>query len=141
VSTLSPPYGQPMLKSYLDFNTGFPNNSWEITEPGIYYQAAYVRLIAGIVNLSGLTLGLEENELSSKNYILAPNPVQNDFQIVSLQSEPFTLRIFNSLGQIVINTKEVMTNQNISSSNLNPGIYYVQLKNEQFSTNLKFIKK
>ncbi|GGN04695.1 hypothetical protein GCM10010967_44640 [Dyadobacter beijingensis] len=46
INTQSPPYGQPRQKSYLDFNTGWPTNSWEITEPAIYYQAAYVRLLA-----------------------------------------------------------------------------------------------
>lgn len=46
VSSVSPPFGQPLQKSYLDFNDGFPNNSWEISEPGIYYQAAYIRLLA-----------------------------------------------------------------------------------------------
>ena len=40
-TSLRPPYGQPAQKSYLDFNTGWPDNSWEITEPAIYYQAAY----------------------------------------------------------------------------------------------------
>ena len=42
-----PPAGQPTQKSYKDWNTGFPQNSWEITEPGIYYQASYVRLLSG----------------------------------------------------------------------------------------------
>ncbi|MFK7775774.1 MAG: glycoside hydrolase family 9 protein [Saprospiraceae bacterium] len=46
VTTITPPYGQPTQKSYLEFNSGFPTNSWEITEPGIYYQAAYIRLLA-----------------------------------------------------------------------------------------------
>ncbi len=44
--SLTPPYGQPLQKSYLDWNTGFPENSWEITEPGIYYQANYLRLLS-----------------------------------------------------------------------------------------------
>ena len=48
VSSLSPPYNQPRQKSYLDFNDGFPNNSWEISEPAIYYQAGYVRLLANL---------------------------------------------------------------------------------------------
>ncbi len=43
----NPPYGQPDQKAYLDFNTGSePFNSWEITEPAIYYQAAFLRLLA-----------------------------------------------------------------------------------------------
>lgn len=46
---------QPLQKSYLDFNTGWePQNehdrSWEITEPGIYYQAAYVKLVSKFVD-------------------------------------------------------------------------------------------
>lgn len=46
IGSQSPPFGQPRQKSYLDFNTGWPTNSWEITEPAIYYQAAYIRLLA-----------------------------------------------------------------------------------------------
>jgi hypothetical protein len=45
---------QPLQKSYLDFNTGWDpvqehDQSWEITEPGIYYQAAYVMLVSKFV--------------------------------------------------------------------------------------------
>lgn len=44
---LIPPASQPAQKSYKDWNTSWPQNSWEITEPGIYYQASYVRLLSG----------------------------------------------------------------------------------------------
>lgn len=47
--TLSPPTGQPPNKSYRDWNTPWPEASWAISEPAIYYQAAYVRLVAGFV--------------------------------------------------------------------------------------------
>lgn len=45
---------QPLQKAYLDFNTGWDpqiehDQSWEITEPGIYYQAAYVMLVSKFV--------------------------------------------------------------------------------------------
>jgi endoglucanase len=46
---LSPPAGQPPQKSYLDWNAGWPENSWEVTEPGIYYQSAYLKLLSGFV--------------------------------------------------------------------------------------------
>ena len=49
VTTISPPANQPPQKSYLDFNTEWPENSWEISEPAIYYQAAYIRLLANFV--------------------------------------------------------------------------------------------
>lgn len=48
-SDLTPPFNQPIQKSYLDFNTSWPENSWEISEPAIYYQAAYLRLLANVV--------------------------------------------------------------------------------------------
>ncbi|MEM6396990.1 MAG: glycoside hydrolase family 9 protein [Bacteroidota bacterium] len=50
---ISPPAGQPIQKSYKDWNTGWNGsnneNSWEITEPAIYYQAAYIRNLAGVM--------------------------------------------------------------------------------------------
>ena len=51
--SLSPPANQPPQKSYLDFNSGSPTNSWEVSEPAIYYQAAYVRLVANFVTSNG----------------------------------------------------------------------------------------
>ena len=41
---VTPPLGQPVQKSFKDFNAGWPQNSWMVTENGIYYQAAYIRL-------------------------------------------------------------------------------------------------
>jgi endoglucanase len=40
---------QPYQKAYLDWNTSWPENSWEITEPAIYYQSAYIHLLAALM--------------------------------------------------------------------------------------------
>jgi hypothetical protein len=50
----SPVREQPPEKAYLDVNTSYePANpydkSWELTEPAIYYQASYVRLLSKFV--------------------------------------------------------------------------------------------
>jgi hypothetical protein len=45
----APPLGQPSLKSYRQFNVGWPANSWEITEPSIGYQAQYILVLAKYV--------------------------------------------------------------------------------------------
>jgi hypothetical protein len=37
---------QPPGKTYADFNDPWPSEAWAITEPGIYYQANYIRLLA-----------------------------------------------------------------------------------------------
>jgi endoglucanase len=44
---------QPPQKAYKDWNTGFPENSWEITEPSIYCQASYVMLLARLMPATG----------------------------------------------------------------------------------------
>jgi endoglucanase len=40
---------QPDQKMYLDFNNGPPENSWTISEPAIYYQANYIKLLSKFV--------------------------------------------------------------------------------------------
>lgn len=46
---LSPPKDQPPQKSYRDFNTGWPLNSWSVTENSCGYQSAYIRLLSKFV--------------------------------------------------------------------------------------------
>lgn len=48
-NNLAPPLGQPAMKSYRQFNEGWPVNSWEITEPSTGYQASYIRALAPYV--------------------------------------------------------------------------------------------
>ncbi len=40
---------QPRAKAYADFNEGWPQASWELTENAIYYEAAYIRLLTGVM--------------------------------------------------------------------------------------------
>jgi hypothetical protein len=40
---------QPRAKAYADFNEPWPMNSWELSENAIYYNAAYIRLLAGLM--------------------------------------------------------------------------------------------
>jgi hypothetical protein len=45
----TPPAGQPAQKSYRDFNTSWPLNSWSVTENSNGYQTHYIRLLAHYV--------------------------------------------------------------------------------------------
>jgi hypothetical protein len=47
--SISPPKGQPPQKSYKDFNTEWPLNSWSISEPSDGYQIGYIRLLSKFV--------------------------------------------------------------------------------------------
>ncbi|HEY3233964.1 MAG TPA: glycoside hydrolase family 9 protein [Polyangiaceae bacterium] len=46
---ISPPKGQPAQKSYKDFNTSWPLNSWAVTENSNGYQVAYIELLSKFV--------------------------------------------------------------------------------------------
>lgn len=48
--SISPPKGQPAQKSYKDFNTGWPLDSWSVTEPSDGYQVGYIRLLSKFVH-------------------------------------------------------------------------------------------
>jgi endoglucanase len=50
--SISPPKDQPKQKSYKDFNTSWPLNSWEITENSCGYQVNYLRLLSKFVDAS-----------------------------------------------------------------------------------------
>jgi endoglucanase len=45
----SPPVGEMPQKAYADFSDSWPIDSWEVTEPSISYQTAYIRLLARFV--------------------------------------------------------------------------------------------
>jgi len=53
IPSMQPPGGQPPQKSYKEWNTGWNGtaneNSWEITEAGIYTQAAYISLLVRVM--------------------------------------------------------------------------------------------
>lgn len=118
VTNLSPPYGQPEQKSYLDFNTGYPDNSWEISEPAIYYQAAYVRLLANRVANAGEPTTVQEREQT--NIQVYPVPAINSVQIVV--EEPISSVVLFSIdGQEVLRTAN--TSGTIDLSGLTAGVY------------------
>jgi len=48
--SISPPRNQPDQKSYKDFNTSWPLNSWEVTENSCSYQVNYIRLLSKFVS-------------------------------------------------------------------------------------------
>lgn len=47
--SIAPPKDQPNQKSYKDFNTSWPLNSWSVTENSCGYQVQYIRLLSKFV--------------------------------------------------------------------------------------------
>ncbi|WP_299768938.1 glycoside hydrolase family 9 protein [uncultured Dokdonia sp.] len=136
VTTLTPPSGQPAQKSYLDFNDGYPNNSWEITEPAIYYQAAYIRMLANSVAVDDV-LSVDTNELTTLDFKIYPNPTSSSFQMTGVKNRG-ELKIYSVLGQFV--HSEIVTNNSIVDiSNLTRGMYFVKLNQDTKTSTQKLI--
>jgi len=130
-TNLVPPYGQPPMKSYLDYNDGWPLNSWEITEPSITYQAMYVRLIANVIGLRGypdpttMTANVAIDDACINVY---PNPASNYF-VIHGELCNYRIEILNSAGQLVQSIPNVGAEQIIDISTLGLGLYFVRMEN------------
>jgi endoglucanase len=88
---VTPPLSQPRQKSYRDWNTNWPQNSWSVTENAIYYQAAYIRLLSRFTggsscgSLPVTLLVFNANISSDKTVILkweTTSEKNNDFFVV-----------------------------------------------------------
>lgn len=120
---VTPPLGQPIQKSYKDWNTSWPQNSWTVTEPGIYTQAAYLRLVSSFVNslptiqVKAVIEGLYDTSLNKMN--------RRDTVRAYLRnnSAPYTIvdsskAVFDSLTFI----------SNFVFTNASSGTYYIVVK-------------
>jgi len=124
---MSPPMNQPQQKSYLDFNTGYPQNSWQISEPAIYYQAAYLRLLSSQVNTS-LTNTNADIEVSADCMTLYPNPTAGIFEITGVLAN-YDITILDSLGNVHTTYQATGSKLSIDINALPNGLFYIKMEN------------
>ena len=82
-------------------------------------------------------LSLEDNVLAKVK--LYPNPASNNIRFTNIQKA--TIMITDVTGKVVLQTEGVDENSLINVSNLNSGIYLVNIKNESINETIKFVKK
>ena len=127
VPTIAPPAGQPIQKSYLDFNTGWPEASWEISEPSISYQAGYVRLLANYASSSPVATGIHIG--AGADYLeIFPNPI-NDYFVIEGLIGNYTIELIDSNGQNYQTLPNSGTRNIINTSNLPSGLFFVRVTN------------
>ncbi|MDQ3021647.1 MAG: glycoside hydrolase family 9 protein [Bacteroidota bacterium] len=122
-SLVTPPLGQPIQKSYKDWNTSWPQNSWTITEPAIYTQAAYARLISQFVKSSS---AIEIKLIIQGFYNSVSNKMnRSDTVRAYLRNASSPYNIADSSKTIV---DSLNFNGNFSFINLTSGIYYIVVR-------------
>jgi hypothetical protein len=84
---LVPPLNQPIQKSYKDWNTGYPENSWELTENAITYQAAYVNMISKYVGQPSVILPIKISHFNV--LLLGDNQVEISWETATETNNDF----------------------------------------------------
>jgi len=72
---------------------------------------------------------IEENNISA-NIIISPNPAQNSININYNNNSKYYIEIINITGQIVIERREIISNENIDISHLANGTYLVLIESD-----------
>lgn len=71
----------------------------------------------------------EEVEILEQQVSVFPNPIKENFQIISIQNEISGYEIFNSNGQLIEkrNFNKLLDTIDVSSNNLGNGMYYIRI--------------
>ncbi len=78
------------------------------------------------------------NEINNNITSIFPNPVNNELNITTT-SEMKSLKITNSLGQVVINNSVSGNSYKVNTTSLNAGVYFVQMETSNGISTQKFV--
>lgn len=136
------PKEQPKQKSYKDFNTNWPLNSWQLTETSLGYQTAYIRLLSKFVNNSNITTGLLSSA-KAPGIQLKPNPTQDlvtiEFPSSLATSDMIHVELYDLTGKKVF-TKDIENNSSISTVALENGVYVLKVNQDGLMYTERIVK-
>ncbi|WP_415327776.1 LamG-like jellyroll fold domain-containing protein [Chryseobacterium sp. MMS23-Vi53] len=139
-STLTLP--QTGLVAYYKFNQGIANgnnptvttlNDELNTTNGTLLNFALTGTTSNWVGTGTLAV---KDIINASTFSVAPNPADNEIKISGLKQKT-AYKIFNAAGQLVKAGNVEKENNSISVSELNTGVYFINLDDEK----IKFIKK
>lgn len=125
---ISPPTNQPVQKCYKDWNTSWPENSWEVTEIAIYTQAAYVKLLATFADSALSTATASFTSATATAAQLIAGPLPNTFALLAPSDEFFDLTVTDMQGRAVWQGR-VQGGQWVDFSAFSPAVYIFGLRN------------
>lgn len=123
------PVGEPDAKMYKDFNTSWPLNSWEITEPSNGYQAPYIRLLSKFAAPKATTGITEGAARPGDPGALYPNPVRRGEKLFfGANARPGLSKVvvYTLKGEVVLAQILPDDNAGLDTATLPAGIYVVK---------------
>ncbi|MEO6305103.1 MAG: glycoside hydrolase family 9 protein, partial [Bacteroidia bacterium] len=135
-TNVTPPMGQPIQKSYKDFNNDWPVNSWTISEAGIYTNAAYVRMLSkfctNTICTSTITTGVKNNDKVVTGLVqtIYPQPAEDKLTIKFYNAENnVDLFLYDVSGKQLFSKNETISNGlvDVDLSTVANGIYFLKI--------------
>ena len=125
-------------KFHMDFGYGGALDGWyNIPDPNFYYGMTKMEGI--ILNIIPTNTPSSINEKSpEKSLVVYPNPTSDLINIENFSDKTTAYSIFNVTGQEI---KTGFTSGKISVSELEKGIYFLQIEDEKLYKMIKFFKK
>ena len=125
-------------KFHMDFGYGGALDGWyNIPDPNFYYGMTKMEGI--ILNIIPTNTPSSINEKSpEKSLVVYPNPTSDLINIENFSDKTTAYSIFNVTGQEI---KTGFTSGKISVSELEKGIYFLQIEDEKLYKMIKFVKK
>jgi endoglucanase len=148
--TLTPPCGQPVQKAYRNWNGVWPDASWQVTEPAIYYQSAYVKLLSKFITTTAGTVVTAVQNVSNSElgFKVTPNPILRGNTIIvefnHKGSRPVEFSIIDSYGRKNASYKKMAVpgknRVDISIKQLAAGVYnLLMVQDNNIQTSQKII--
>lgn len=133
--SIDPPKNQPIQKSWKDFNTSWPINSWTITEAGIYTQASYVRMLSKFCSSTVCSPTTTVNSIKHNQgliKIIYPQPAKQHIIIsfYEIEDKETFVQLMDINGKIILQTNATITNEGsikLNIENLSAGIYFIKV--------------
>ncbi len=115
-ASVTPPLGQPAQKSYRDWNTSWPQNSWSVTENSNVYQGAYIRLLSKFSSPPAVALSVDGEEANTPPcpgsargempvWTARPNPTRDLVYLLQPGSpiaDGYTYAVHDALGRTLL---------------------------------------
>lgn len=139
---IDPPKNQPAQKSWKDFNTGWPIDSWTVTEIGIYTQAAYVRLLSRFCSAPQSGTGYTDMPKGTGPTVY-PNPADDRLKVEWPDgTNGATVEVIDPFGRVVLAQRPLRpSGQLIDIAALAPGSYLVVVKDDAQRSVGRFVRR
>lgn len=130
-------YGRGLGHTYWKDSIAQYPSPWHITEL-FYYKKGI--LSCGTPDLT--TVGIDKPISEDTNYFIYPNPVETTFNLQNKSHKGnFQCRLYNPLGQIIMNMELSGETNKINVSHIKRGIYYLELKMGNEISTFRLIKE